>query len=522
MTTPSFSVYDYATMAVYLLLVVGIGIYFSRKKEESTEDYLLGGRKMPSWAVGISYYVSLLSTLSLVAVPGEAFNHGVSMIIGSLIIPLASILSFFIFVRFYFRAKTFTPYSYLESRFDIKVRTLAAFLFWIMRIMYLAVVLYSCAKIFEGASGWSAELTIVLVGSVGIVYTIIGGIKAVIWTDVTQFAILVGGLIIVLITCVQSVPENIFGIIKYSFEHERGFEYFKDPRFYTLSPFIRLNLWIMIISTISMEMFNNSCDQLSIQRLLTTSSYAQAKKSLFTYALIVLPAGIVLYLVGLAIFVFYAHYPVANGEITGDTALFRFISTQLKPPLPGLIISAMLAAVMSTLDSGMNSLATVATKDFYLRFFNRNASEKKQIRFSQWITLLVGVLAVCMGLVIASANTRIGQSMIEVASLWFAFFNVLWPIFFLGVTSHRVHGGHIMICIAVSWAITASMVIWYLVSKGTSQELSFTWIGMPGMFSMFILGYCFALFSKPVNSSKTEGLTLWTIGKTRTNVKKES
>ena len=503
---------DYLTMFLYMGLVVAIGIICSRKKGQSTEDYLLGGRKMPWWAIGISYYVSLLSTLSLVAVPGEAFNHGVSMIVASFIMPFASILGFFVFVRFYFRAKSFTPYTYLENRFSVGIRTLAAGLFWVMRIMYLAVVLYSCSKIFEGASGWPAWFSIILVGVIGIAYTTFGGLQAVVWTDVVQFVVLVGGLIIILLVCIMKVPDGITGIIDYSFSHERGFEYFKDSRFYSLSPFIRLNLWVIIISAISSEMFNNACDQISIQRLLSTSSYGQAKKSLFTYAFIALPWGLVMYLVGLAIFVFYAQNP-AGVELSGDTALFRFISTELPSPVPGIIISAMLAAVMSTLDSGINSLATVATKDFYLRIARPQASEKQQVSFSKIMTVVIGLFAVGFSLLIASVNTNIEQSMMEVASLWFAYFNVVWPTFLLGVTSCRISSKHIVACIIVSWLVTTCMIIWFLQTRGTDHELSFMLISLPGMLTMIVLGYILALFSKPVATGKTDGLTLWTLKK---------
>lgn len=268
---------------------------------------------------------------------------------------------------------------------------------------------------------------------------------------------------------------------------------------------------MLIISSISTEMFNNSADQISIQRLLCTSSYGEARKSIFTYALISLPWGLVLSFAGLAMFVYYSHTPTDNFKVTGDIALFHFISTQLPSPVPGIIVSAMLAAVMSTLDSGINSLATVLTKDFYLRIFRPDSTESQQVKFSKRMTVVIGAIAVFFSLLIASANTRIGQTMIEVASIWFAFFNVVWPIFLLGVTSVRITAKHIFISVAVSWTVTACMIVWFLLSKNTDHALSFMWLSFPGMLTMLFLGYFLSLFSKPLPESKTKGLTLWTL-----------
>lgn len=501
---------DYAAMGVYLLLVVVIGYWCSRSKEVGTESYLLGGRRMPWWLIGISYYVSLLSALSLVAIPSEAYSHGVSMLVQNAIAPFASVLAFFLFVRFYFRSRAFTPYHYLEERFDVRIRLLAAGLFMMMRMLYLAVVLYASAKIFEGAAGWPAWFSIVLVGTIGILYTTMGGIRAVIWTDLVQFVIVVGGLGLILWVSVAELPVNLFGMVEYSFENGRGFEYFKDPEFFAFDPYLRLGFWIMVYSAISSEMFNNSSDQISIQRLLSTSSYSQAKRSLFTYVAIVLPLGPVMYLTGLAMFTYYEHYPLAEG-VTADTVLFHFVATQLPAPVPGLVVAAMLAAVMSTLDSGINSLATVATKDFYLRIFRKSSSEAQQVRFSKGMTIGIGVLAVAAGVFIATANEHIGQTMVEVTSLWFAFFNVLWPIFLLGVISRRIRPGHIIALVIGSWFITSGMVVWFLMSRGTERPLSFMMISVPGVAFMLIGGFVLSRFVSRLPRTKTAGLTLWTL-----------
>ena len=145
---------DLTTIILYLMSVVLIGAWFSRR-EETSEEYLLGGRRMPWWAVGISYMMSLLSTISLVMVPGEIYNHGLSLYVLGPLYPLTAILMFYVFVRFYYRLGVFTPFSYLERRYDRSVRLLISILYLWTRLIYLGMVLFSSSKVFEGAPALS-------------------------------------------------------------------------------------------------------------------------------------------------------------------------------------------------------------------------------------------------------------------------------------------------------------------------------------------------------------------------------
>ena len=159
---------DYGAMLMYLVAVIGIGLFFSRG-EKNSEQYLLGGRNLPWMAVGISIVMSLLSTYSLVMGPGEVFNNGLSMWVLAFLSPLFSIIAFKIFIKFYFKLKSFTPFEYLEYRYDSKIRVLIAAIYAYTKILYLGMVLFATAKVFEGGAGWPAWLTIVLVGVIGVV-----------------------------------------------------------------------------------------------------------------------------------------------------------------------------------------------------------------------------------------------------------------------------------------------------------------------------------------------------------------
>jgi len=261
------------------------------------------------------------------------------------------------------------------------------------------------------------------------------------------------------------------------------------------------------------QMFYNSAVQISIQRLLSTASYAHAKRALYTFVIIGLPFGCMLWFLGIAIFAYYGQHPAEAEGITGDTALFRFVSLSLPSPIPGLMLSAMLAAVMSTLDSGMNSLAAVATKDVYIEFINRNASERQQVRFSRIMTIVVGVFAIGTALVIASVATTIKETIMEASTIWMSFGSVLAPMFLLGVTTRNVRGKHIIIGCIAAWIANAGMVVWYILSKNTDSPVSFLFVGLPGIAIILTVGYLAELLSSGQDPDKTNGVTLWTLPK---------
>lgn len=221
LATTQLTTMDWMAMGAYFIAVVGLGLFFSRK-EKTTEDYLLGGRNIPWMAVGISCLMSLLSTYSMVMVPGEIYKHGLSLWMLNLISPILTVASFFIFVRFYFRINAFTPFEYLQRRYDKNVRVLISVIYLWTRLLYLAMVLFATAKVFEGGAGWPAWATITGVGLVGILYTVMGGMKAVIWTDVLQFFVLVGGLGVAGVILCNHVEGGFMGAITYAFEHDRG------------------------------------------------------------------------------------------------------------------------------------------------------------------------------------------------------------------------------------------------------------------------------------------------------------
>jgi SSS family solute:Na+ symporter len=502
---------DYAVMALYVAATLALGFIF-RRRGADTEDYLLGGRRMPWWLTGVSYVASLLSTVSLVAIPGEAFNHGLSLSLASLIEPVVAVGTFFLFVRFYFRRRVFTPFTYLEERFDRRVRALGSLSFFAMRLVYIGLILFSSAKVFEGAAGWPAPLTVTLVGLVAIVYVSMGGLRAEMWSDFFHFILLVGGVTLIVGLCIARVDGGAAGIIQYARTHDRWFQDFGKPEFYHLDPGVRVTFWLIVVSVTKEYLFYNSSDQISIQRLLSTGSYEQAKKSIWFVSALSLPVSAILWFLGLGVFAYYGQHAVAGAGLQGDTALFRFVATEMPPLVPGIFLSAMLAAVMSTIDSGLDSLATVVVKDFYVVFVRPAASERMQVRLSRLLVVLFGVLGIGMGLLLAAASARSQATLIEAANIAMVLQGILAPIFLVGVTTRRVGATDILRAAAVAGCVTVAMIVWYVTSQGTPTPLSFLFVSFPGLICMLVLGYAPLLWRRPGGEPRP-GLTLWDVSR---------
>jgi solute:Na+ symporter, SSS family len=505
---------DALVVLVYLAAMLAIGVWFKwREAHGNTEEYLLGGRGMPWWLIGIAYVMTLLSTNSLVAVPGEAFNHGLSYALRYFLAPIVGIGIFYLFIRFFFRSRVFTPFTYLEERFDRRVRVVGSIFYVFMRLFYLALVLFSSAVVLKGVANWPLAQSILIIGVIGLIYVYLGGMKAVVWADFVQFLLLVGSLGFVVYICVNRVEGGAGGIFRYAFDHGRGFEGMREPSFYALDAFVRLNLWLMLYVMISDRMFYASADQLAVQRLLSTSSYKQAERSYWFSQILTLPTLLVLWFLGLALFAFYGQNPVEGVNLKGDAALFRFVTTELPPFLPGLFVAAILGAIMSTLDAGFHSLATVLIKDVYKVFLNPEADERRQVWLSRLLILLIGVFSMGIALFMALTNESVADSFMETTVFWISFQGLVAMVFLIGITSCRVTAGDILRGFVVACVVTGVTVWYYIQSRGTDRPMSFLFVSVPGELTMLVLGYLPALWRRKLPPEKTDGLTLFTLKK---------
>lgn len=456
-------------IALYMIIVIGVGFFFNSKKE-TTENYLLGGRGMNYIAVGLSMMMTLLSSISIVQIPGEIYNHGWTLFSLAMINLITVPLWYKLFIPFYFKLKSFTPYTYLELRYDSTVRTTVAVCSFYGRTIYLGLVLYTTSKIFEGAYGWSSWITITIVGVVGAIYTITGGLKAVIWTDVIQFFVLSFGLIIILLVLNHNLDGGIFGGVVYAWEHGRGAPQYLTEEFYHVKPYIRLCFWLMLFDACLGGIGSVSSDQLNVQRILSTKDWKTGLKSQWISTSLGLCSQLVLFIIGWSIFAYYSNNP--DSALTGragDVALFHFIATKLPTPLPGIFMAAMLAAIMSTLDSGMNSMATVWLKEFHGRFINKNMTNKQEVRVAKIATLVIGVVAVGLALALNISGTWLSQSVTEVGALFGIIGAITLPAFLFAALSKRSSSLLIWSYTFFAFGETMLQNFWYAMSRSSFQ-----------------------------------------------------
>ncbi len=571
----NFGAINYLTIVIYMGMMVAMGFWFSRR-EKTSEEYLLGGRKMPWWAVGISYKISIISTISLVMIPGEIYNHGLSLFLAQIFLPITSLIGFFLCVRFYFKLKVFTPFEYLERRYDSSVRIVISMLYFWTRLAYLSMVLYASSKIFESAVGWPVMITIPVIAMIGIFYTFLGGMRVVIWTDVIQFFVLFGGMLLIIVMICKNVDGGFIGVLNYSLEHDRGPIHYANPDFYRLDPYLRLCFWFILINELVNPIYIACADQITIQRLLSAGTYEKAKYAAYTNSVLLVPMVLMLWLIGFSIFTYYGLYPDPS-VTTGDAALYTFIATKMPAPLPGLILAAMLAAAMSTLDSGINSLSAVMLKDVYLKYINPSATEGRQYAIARILTVAIGVIAIAVALSIAGTASKLRETVVEAGAIWNSYGIVLGPVFLITVCSRKVNSRVIWVGLTFSWGVITGMITWYVSSKnglegaipiktiliplavagflflvaallkisrkshvfsagllavfalaysfstsfwyysGRYTEggvLSFQWVQFPGIFIFLFVGFGLLLFCRKPEKKKHFGLTLWSTGET--------
>ena len=466
-------------MGGYLVGMVVIGYFCSSSKKDSKE-YLLGGGKMPYFALGISCLMAALSAFSLVMVPGEIFNHGLSMWVLSLLSPLFTVVTCSIFMRFYFKIGAFTPFEYLERRYSPGVRTLIASLTIYLRLIYLGMVLFSTSKIFEGAAGWPSWVTVLFCGGIALVFTTAGGLKAVVWTDVMQFIVLIGGLFCILGALWMKIDGGLPGGIVFAFQNGRGLDQFAKPEFYMLNPYVRLSFWLLLLAHITEPISTMASDQMTVQRLLASGSHKAAVKTQLVNTCLTIPTIIILWIIGLATFAFFAQHPEVSAK-SGDTALFTFISTQLPSPIPGIVIAGMLAAVISTLNAVFNSMATIYLKELHLRYFNPGMTEVAQVKVSRIATVVIGLIACGLGLLISCLAEWLAQSVVEASTIFYAFDVVILPAFIFAVLSRRASTLLVWVSAGILWGLKMGLITWYSLStaaaKGWEPGMAMGWAG---------------------------------------------
>src|SRR6266496_4332562 len=392
-----FSAGDWAIICLYLLGIIGLGLWFGRD-QHNTRDYFLGSKTVPWWGIGLSIVAAETSALTIIGVPAMAYGVNIAflqMIIGYVI---ARIILAIILVPHYFKGEIYSPYQLFANTFGASARQTAGGLFLISETLAAGVRVYVACIPIQLLLGIQILPAIVLFVALSLLYTYFGGVKAVIWTDAVQFGLfLAGGLFTVLY-----IPQLFDGGFKevFSIAARQGKLDWLNTHFSLAKPF---NLWMGVIGGTVMVMSSHGAEQLIVQRVLACRSVADGRKALVLSAVLIFPLFVVFLLVGAMLWVYYQKFPMAipmpesrPGIQSTDYVYPIFMLTAVPNVFKGFLIVAILSAAMSSVSSALTSLASVGTMDFVKSMLVKARSEEFYLRFSKlstvfWAGLLIVV-----------------------------------------------------------------------------------------------------------------------------------
>lgn len=292
---------DWAIVAAYLIYIVYDGLRLTKKSHE-IEGYFLAHRSLPWWAVGLSVMATQLSAITLVGTTGQAYANGMRFIQFYFGLPFAMVILCVTTVPFFYRAKVFTAYEYLERRFDAKTRALTSFFFLVSRGLACGVIVAAPSVILSIVLGWNEVTTVLVMGLTTTVYTMFGGVQAVTWTDVKQMVIIFIGLFVILLVILNQLPESVSLGSAISLAGVSGRMKMVDPQFNLNETY---TLWSGLIGGLFLALSYFGCDQSQVQRFLTARSVSEGRSSLLMSAFVKIPMQVLILFIGVLVFIFY-------------------------------------------------------------------------------------------------------------------------------------------------------------------------------------------------------------------------
>jgi SSS family solute:Na+ symporter len=414
----SLPIIDLLVIAFYLLGMIGIGVYFSRKNT-SSDQFTKASGHIPGWAVGISLYATFLSSNTFLGVPGKAFGSDWNAFVFSLSMPFAAWVAAKYFVPFYRKTGEVSAYTHLEHRFGPWARTYAMICFILTQLARMGSIFFGIALTLRALTGIDMSTIMMVSGACIIVYTILGGIEAVIWTEVVQGILQTVGALLVL------------GIVIY--EMENGFTDIisigsTDNKFslgsYDLTDFGASTFWVIFLYGFFINLNNFGIDQNYVQRYHTAKNAVEGARGIWLCVYWYVPVSLIFFFIGTALYAYFQQHPELIESVKsqvamekqldistlqpadyGDKVLPYFMVTKVPAGLLGLVIAAILSAAMSTISSGMNSSATVFLKDIYQRYINKDATSKQELTVLYLATGAIGVFAIAAGIVMIGVTS---------------------------------------------------------------------------------------------------------------------
>ncbi|HRP30283.1 MAG TPA: sodium:solute symporter [Agriterribacter sp.] len=468
---------DLIVILVYLLSMVLVGVYFSRKNKDAKQFTTASGN-IPGWALGISLYATFLSSNTFLGVPGKAFGSNWNSLVFSLSMPFAAYFATRFFVPFYRTHGEVSAYTHLEKRFGPWARTYAMVCFILTQLARMGSIFFGIALTLQALTGVDMKTIMMVTGVCIILYTVMGGMEAVIWTEVVQGIIKTAGALIVLGIILYEMKGGVGEIYRIGVsEHKFSLGSF------SLTDFSSSTFWVVFLYGFFINLNNFGMDQNYVQRYHTARSQKEATRSVWLCVYWYLPVSLLFFIIGTALYAYFSQHPelldvvkqqvaaekgvdinTLKPEDYGDKILPYFMVLKVPKGLVGLIIAAILSAAMSTISSGMNSSATVFLKDIYQRYFNPNPGPKKEMIILYTVTALTGIVSIVFGIAMIGVKS--------ILDLWWELAGILsggmLGLFLLGMIAKKAANAE-----AVTGTIIGIFVIlWMSLSKHFPENLA--------------------------------------------------
>lgn len=506
---------DWIVLGLYIGVIVGIGFWANRRQTD-TEAYFLGNRSVRWWAAGLSIIATSFSAASILGVPGYAFTSNMWYLQYSIGDILAAIVVAVLFIPFFHKVRGLTTaYEYLEARFDLKTRLLGSSLFVMTVLLRAGTLLFGAALLFSavvptdlipGLTG--VEEAVVIFGIIAIIYTVLGGISAVIWTDVIQFTIMSIGVVASMAVVVIGTPGGWDVAFSQAAEMDKLTVFHLDD----LLAGTGLLTAIFGYGLLALSLFGTN--QQPVQRYMTVKDPREAQKAL----LLGVSAGafgvLLSLLLGVFLFIFYEHFPaLLPDDLTADQVMPHFVNTQVPPILTGALVAAVFAAAMSSLDSALNSLAAALTVDFLGRF-KPDLGEKTRLSFAKVVVIVSGTIGIAVGIY----SSRTEAPLIDLILSFMGYFaGGLLGLFLLGMLTRRANGHGAFI-----GAIVGTLVVLMVTENDFGlprlydllgfAPIPFIWSTAVGLVVTLVVGYVISLFGPRIPDERLENTTAkWTI-----------
>ncbi len=470
--TPAFGWLNYTTLALYLAGVAGLGLWFMRR-QKTTADYFKGGGRIPWWVAGLSIFATMLSSITFMAVPAKAYATDWTFSIGNLAaLALAPIVIAF-YLPFFRRLNVTSAYEFLEHRFNLATRLYASASFILFQAGRMAVVIYLPALALSAAVGIEIHLCVLFIGITCALYTAAGGIEAVVWTDAVQAVVLLGAALFSLFLIMshldgtpaqwwdEAATMGKLHLVNWSWDLTTA------------------SIVVIVVGSLLSNLAPYTADQAVVQRYITTRDQRQAERAIWLNAWMTVPATILFFAIGTALFLFYRQHPQSLEPTLAIDSIFPlFISQYMPAGVAGIVIAGIFAAAQSTASSSVNSVVTALMTD-WVRRFRPDIPDLTCLRLSQWLSVILGIAGTGAALYLATADVR---------SLWDTYMSLLGllgsglaGLFALGIFSRRATGAGALTGVLIS------AVVLFWVQRHT--PLHFLMYGAVGTTTCFVVGY---------------------------------